>query len=249
MFRLEVTVERFSDYFFGFGTFAMAKSSENLRVAFAVENGFDDEHAGQASDIREYVGEFDIHQLEIFLNVLNMSGAMADETIAMTDVGAERTDLSGGNERTTEQTVGVELLYPLTIENIRFLAGNILDMTGIDNQDFKAAFFENFESRYPINASGFHCDSIDLSGFKPIGESVKIRGEGWELTDGSFLATFGNSGPNFFIADIETGGIEIKLFETIEFDDLAGSFYVAFLGHDRILLIEWNEIGSDQTQS
>jgi hypothetical protein len=102
MFILEVAVEGLGDVLFGVLAFAVAELSEDERIAFAIENGLDDAHAGEAGDIGDDRSEFDVHKLEGFLNVLDMGCAMANETITMADVGPECANISGRDERALE---------------------------------------------------------------------------------------------------------------------------------------------------
>ena len=102
MFWFEVTMERLGDLILRVFAFAVAELSENIRVAFAIENGLDDTHASQAGDIGKDIGEFDVHKLESFLNVLDMSCTMTNETIAVADVGPEGANICGRDERASE---------------------------------------------------------------------------------------------------------------------------------------------------
>jgi hypothetical protein len=47
----------------------------------------------------------------------------------------------------------MQLLQPLAVQNVALSAGNILDMTGVDQSDFKAMTFKDFKDRNPVNAS------------------------------------------------------------------------------------------------
>ena len=213
MFGLEIAEEGLSNFFLGVFASGMAELSEDEGVAFAVDDGADNEHAGLAGDVGEDVSEFDVHQLEGLLDVLDMSGAIFDENVPLADESPEGADLWGGDERAAEEAVGVELLDPLAIEDIGLLAGDILDVSGIDDEDLKTVLFEDFEGRDPVDAGGFHSNGGDLGFFEPVSEGMEIGGESGKLPDGSVETAFGDSGPNLLIADIETGSVEIDLFE------------------------------------
>lgn len=239
MFGREIAVERFCDFLFRFGAFTMTELSQNVRVALAIEDGLDDGHAGETGDVGDDRSEFDVHQLKGLLDVLDMRGPHLDEIIAVADVSAKRTDLRGRDEGATQKAVGVELLDPLAVENVRLLAGDILDMASVDDKDFKAASFKDFEGGDPVDTGGLHGNGIDLSSFEPISEGMEISGESGEFADGSVETTLGNSGPNLLITNIETGSIEIDLLESLERNDLAvTAFIMGLLGHDRILLLK-----------
>lgn len=239
VFGLKIAVEGPGHIFLGQLAFAMPELSQDVRVAFALENSLDDGHPGEPGDVREDGSEFDVHQLEGFLDVLDVGRTHFDEIIAMTDEGAQGADLRGRDERAAQQAVSVKLLDPLAIQNIGLLARDVFNVAGVDDEDFKAARFENFEDRDPVDAGGFHGHGIDLSGCEPIRESMEISGEGGERADGSIEAVLGDGGPNLLIADIETSRVEIDLLEGFERDDFAvTTFGMGLLGHDRILLMK-----------
>jgi hypothetical protein len=46
----------------------------------------------------------------------------------------------------------MQLLQPLAIKDVALSAGNILDMTGVDQSDFKTMALKEFKDRNPVNA-------------------------------------------------------------------------------------------------
>ena len=238
-------MEGLSNFFLRVFAPGVAELSEDEGVTFTVENGANDEHAGLTSDVSEDGGEFDVHQLESLLDMLDMSGAIFDENVPLADEGPEGADLWGGDERAAQEAIGVELLDPLAIEDIGLLARDILNVAGIDDENLKTVLFEDFKGRDPVDAGGFHCDGSDLGLLEPVSEGMEISGESGEFPDGSVETAFGDGGPNLIVTDIETGGIEIDLFERVERNDFAiATFGARLLRHDRILLEKVGWVGS-----
>lgn len=74
----------------------------------------------------------------------------------------------------------MELLDPLTVQNVGFAAGNVLDVVRVDEHHLEATFFENLVDRDPVHARGLHRHGLDLTGLKPVRETVQISREGIE---------------------------------------------------------------------
>ena len=56
----------------------IAKLGQLQRIPLATQDGPDDGHAGDSTDIADYFGQFDIHLLQRFLHVLDVLAAIAD---------------------------------------------------------------------------------------------------------------------------------------------------------------------------
>jgi hypothetical protein len=54
----------------------------------------------------------------------------------------------------------------------------MLGVAGIDQKDLETAFVEQFEYWDPVDAGRFHDDRLDAAFREPIGQSVKVTGEG-----------------------------------------------------------------------
>ena len=70
----------------------------------------------------------------------------------MTDQRTKGTDLFWWAEGSLEKTIGMELLDPLTVEHVRFLARHILQVTCIDQVHFEATAFEDLVHWNPVYA-------------------------------------------------------------------------------------------------
>src|SRR5882724_3574572 len=156
--------------------------------------------------------------------MLNMHAGSLGEHLALPQVAAQNTELIRRSKRACQQTVGVQLLNPLTIENIRFASRDILNVTGIDQLYFETAAFKQFEQRDPINSRRFHGYRGDAALLQPISQGNKIGSEGTKLPHRHFIPAFGHSYHVALRPDINTCGIEVDvlqlLWQTLEVETL-----------------------------
>ena len=57
-----------------------------------------------------------------------------------------------------------------------------MDVAGVDQDHFEAAFFQNFIQWNPVDPGRFHRNRLDPTLRKPIRQVVELGGEGAELT-------------------------------------------------------------------
>ena len=60
------------------------------------------------------------------------------------------TNFIGRAKRTSQQTVGMQLLDPLAVQDIRLAAGDVHNVTSIDQLYFEPTSLEQFEQRDPV---------------------------------------------------------------------------------------------------
>lgn len=152
MFGSVVALKGFGDVSFRLAAMVIAEFSQTVGVVFAGDNGPDDVEAGLAGDVRDDLGEFEVHQLQGLLHMLNMLGSASNEVGSMTGISSEGAHLFIGVERAAQQAEGMELLYPLAILDIAFATGHIFEVMGIDQFDLKAPIIEDFINGDPIDA-------------------------------------------------------------------------------------------------
>ncbi len=99
-------------------------------------------------------------------------------------IGPKGTDLVNRAESTAKQSIGMQLLQPLAVQYIAFSAGNILDVTGINQLDLKPMALKDLKDRYPVHAGGLHGDSRNPTGDQPVGQLFKVAGKSGELATG-----------------------------------------------------------------
>jgi hypothetical protein len=154
----------------------------------------------------------------------------------MAGEGTEGADTIGGAEGALKKAVRVELLDPLAVEDVGLATWDILDVSGVDEDDFKAAFIEDFKDGDPVDAGGLHGHGVDATGQEPIGQSMQGTGISLEGPDGLGATVFRHSGIDFGRADVETGSIEIDLLEGFKVDDFLLLGFLGFSCHWKNLL-------------
>ena len=154
------------------------------RVAFALQDGIDDQHAGQPRDVADDLRQFDVHLLHGFLHVLDMIGGVADLHLPQPPVGTQRQHGIGRPKRRTQETVGMQALDPLGVEHVRLRArAATRKLPWFHQIDLEALRFEELEQRNPVDAGGFQSDRLDAALLQPCDDLVKIGGVGAELAD------------------------------------------------------------------
>src|SRR5467141_978552 len=71
----------------------------------------------------------------------------------------------------------MQILKPLTIEDVGLATGNVMHMLSIDQMDFDAARFQDLKQRYPVDAGRFHRHRVHTASLKPVRQLVQILGE------------------------------------------------------------------------
>ena len=99
MFGSVVAVQGFGDFSFRLAAMVIAELSQVDGVVFAGDNSPDDLEAGLAGDVRDDLGEFEVHQLQGLLHMLNMLTAALNEVGPVAGVGSEGAHLFIGVER------------------------------------------------------------------------------------------------------------------------------------------------------
>jgi hypothetical protein len=210
MFGEPVAVEAASDDIFGSFDAWILEGGQGEGMALAGENGLKDSLAGNAGEIADDVVELNIHLGERLVEEADLIGGTTEEPIAMAEDGADGTNDFGRAKAGAEKTDGMEILEPLAILDVRFTAGQIFAMAGVDQTDLDPGGFEDLEEGDPVNAGGFHGDGGDATGFEPVAELEQGIGEGLEGTNGVGIGTGGNGDPDFASPDINAGGVGVK---------------------------------------
>ena len=83
-----------------------------------------------------------VHLIERLLDVLDPHGPAFDQALAMALQGAQPANGVFGAKRCPEQSVTVQLLQPLAILHVALTSRHMLDLSRIDQEDFKTCFFE-----------------------------------------------------------------------------------------------------------
>jgi hypothetical protein len=146
-----------------------------------------------------------------------------------------------GTEGAGEQAERVQLLQPLTIENVGLAARNVLHVLCVHQVDVEPTKLEDVVERNPVNAGGLHCYGIDATGRQPVGERVKIIGKRREPANRPRVAVRRHGDPMFVRTDVDCGGVEVNGWQRIG----ETSLLWLPLRHALPSLMKWMEAGSE----
>jgi len=107
----------------------------------------------------------------------------------------------------------VELLQPLAIGHIALAAAHIVHVAGVDQYHLEAARLEDLIDRNPIDPGRFHRHGLDLALRQPVGQAVKVSGEGAELTHWLGSALGRHRHEVALLSAVDTGRVGLDAFE------------------------------------
>ena len=227
VFRAIIARQGFSNLFSVALAARVTELCQGDRVFFSADNCSDDLQAGLASDVAKHIGQLNVHQLQSLLNVLDVGCPIAQKVLALTDIGPQGSYLGTGTKGALQETIGVQLLDPLTIQGVRLAPGNILDVVGIDQQYFKPTHLQNLKDGYPEHGGTLHRHRLHPALLQPIGQSMQFTGEGLEAADRLLSSLFRHGHPNLRRTDVQPGSIEVDLLESFQLDDLLRGLLLA----------------------
>src|SRR5207302_4281222 len=150
------------------------------------------------------------------MHMLNMVRAIGEKPLAVTEIAAEHTDLLSGAESRRKETVGVEALEPLAVEPIGFgPTGGALGLAGIDQEYLQAPGLQELKQGNPVDPGRFHRDGGHATLNEPVGQGVKVSGEGAETTHGLRVATRRHGDPVLGFADVNASGMGVADLEGV----------------------------------
>ena len=187
MLRAIVAGERSGQ--FGLGGFAapVAMGGQLRRVAHAVQNAAYDLEAGGAGKIGDYGVQLKIHLSQGLLHALDAGRSLFDQRHTLAQIGAQCDDRGSRTEARAQEAHAVEFLQPFAIGNVALAPTDVVDVAGVDQDHFEAAFFQNFIQWNPVDPGRFHRDRLDPTLRKPIRQVVELGSEGAELTHGLMI--------------------------------------------------------------
>ena len=121
----------------------VAVLGEDVRVALAGDEGAEDGEPGLADDVTDDERQLPVHLDERLLHPPDIIAPGLDEDVATAEVGAQREDRPGEAEAAAQQADTVQLPQPLAVLDSALAAGAVLDVVGVDEQDFEAPGFED----------------------------------------------------------------------------------------------------------
>src|SRR5262249_9684064 len=144
------------------------------------------------------------------LDVLDVLSGVEDQHLALAHVAAQDDDLVGKPEGLLQQARAVQPLNPLTIVDISL--GTPLGMgygSGVDQEDAKAAPFQQFVQGDPGDAGGFQGDGIDAAVSQPVSEGFEVGGESPKPADRLGISVGWDANPMDAVVDVDPGGVGI----------------------------------------
>jgi len=104
----------------------------------------------------------------------------------------------------------VGLLQPLTIGEISLSAGDVLDLSGVDQKDLKATRLQDWKQRNPIPPGRFHRHGLNATRRQPLGQGLRICGEGVRASHRLLVPIRRDRDVVFGRPDVDAGGIQAE---------------------------------------
>jgi hypothetical protein len=151
-------------------------------IGFAVDEKLHEASPCGTEKIRYDGIDFDVGTLKGFMDA---SPEITDRSHITLTGCPKLTPLAGvpwQDEASFEQAVSKEPRQPLGVCDVRLAPGNILDMTGVDQDDLEM-LFKHVVDWTPVNARTLDCGNGAVTGNKPVPESVEVVGVGPKFSD------------------------------------------------------------------
>ena len=183
---------------------------EDVWVAFAGDEGAEDQEPGAAGDVADHARQEEVHLDQRFLHPLDVGAGVLDERVPMAQQGAEGEDRGDGPEAAAQEAHAVEFAQPLTVLDIALAARHVLDVARVDEQDLEPARLEDVVDRDPVDAGGFHGDTGDATGTEPVGQALEVRREGPERLHGDRIPVGRDGDEMFRRATVDASDIDLQ---------------------------------------
>lgn len=89
------------------------------------------------------------------------------------------------HEGLRQQSVAVELLYPLAVADVALASGRVLDVLRMDEADLEALTFQPFVGPKPLDARGLHGHLVHPARLEPAAHLAETFRVGTELAYGA----------------------------------------------------------------
>ena len=120
-----------------------------MGVALPFPDRIEDGQAGRPRQVTDDMVQLKVHLIEGFLHMLPRGGGHRNEVVPGPQDGAQLADRLGRAERGAQEAKGVKILQPLAVGHIRLTTGNVFHVVGMDEEDFEAPRFQDWEQRIP----------------------------------------------------------------------------------------------------
>lgn len=156
----------------------IAMLGELVRVAVTGHDVAEDPQSGHTGDVADDQWPLQVHLHERFLHALNVGPRTFDERLAMTEIGAEGDDGIGRPKTPAQEAHAVQLADPLTIRDIAFSPGHVLEVPRVHQQHLESAGLQDLVHRDPVDAGRFHRHAPYATGAEPVCQAQQIAREG-----------------------------------------------------------------------
>lgn len=130
-----------------------------------------------------------------------------NEILAMAPQGTDGAGFVVGAKRSAQEPNRVQVLKPLAVGNVGLSPWQVLDVMSVDEPHVDLALLQDLEQRNPIDAGRFHRHGTDSAVLKPVGQSLQIDGERWEIPGWFRITIYGNRHEHLRCADINPCGM------------------------------------------
>ena len=152
----------------------VAEFGQLSRVSLAGHDGFDNRHPRLASDVADDVLELHVHLCQRLLHVLDVMRSVLHQHGPLAQVAAQTPDVRLGTEGSRQQTVGVQLLEPLAVQDVGLATGHVLDAPGVHQHHPKAPFLQHSEQGYPVHPGGLHHHRLHAALGQPVRQAIQV---------------------------------------------------------------------------
>ena len=118
MFGPPRPLQRKGDLVLAVTTSRIAQLGQFDGVAFARQDGGDDQHSGHPGDVADDLRQLDVHLLQGLLHVLDVAGGVAHQHLPLPPVGTQGQHRIRRPKRRTQETVGMQALNPLRVQHV-----------------------------------------------------------------------------------------------------------------------------------
>ena len=143
--------------------------------------------------------------------MLNMHAGGLGEHLSLPQVAAQHTEIVSGPKGPGQQTVGMQLLNPLTIEYVGLATRDILNVSRIDQFYFEPTTVKQLEQWDPVNAGRFHGHRGDATLLQPISKLMEVSSEGGKLAHRDFVTAFRYGDHVSLRTDVDAGGVDVDV--------------------------------------
>jgi hypothetical protein len=121
--------------------------------------------------------ELQVHLGQRLLQVLDMSGRIVQQSLALSQIGAQSRHLSLRAEAPAQQAIFVSALQPLCVADIGFSSRHVFGVSGVDQHNLEPALLQDLVCRDPVNPGRFHDHRLYPTTGELVRQPMKILGE------------------------------------------------------------------------